>query len=489
MATRPFPGTIRDAGKRASFSALLGVWAAAVGLAPTLEAKLLAIAAPTAALAWWTLVHPERWLALFFFCALLLPPLPFPFGNAGIHVAPLAALLGIAAGILRVRAWRIRDFGTHRILATTFLVFPVILLLSVAFAAVYSGWEIAAESLVRVLLLGISAYIFLYALAGPRGDSLDTLAFTRMLFGFALAGAVFACADFYFQFPAPAGYGGQFIWLEKTVLRRAQGVFYESSTLGNFCAFFLVMTLVLAFLRKERSQPRIISGGMLLTGAAIFTAALILSASRASVVTVVVASIVLLFMQRARRTIIGSRVIVVTGLSLAAAALTIRLTLPEFAAHYWTRTVASVQNFGSAPDAVLSGRLTHWRVLTDFVLQHPWHIIFGIGYKTLPYTNYLGSSVVADNTYLSLLVETGIAGLSVFLFWNIAILRAAYRAARSRSARASFFGLWIFCFWCGELVQMLSGDLITYWRVLPVYFWVLAAALRESTGPSTAEID
>jgi hypothetical protein len=27
-------------------------------------------------------------------------------------------------------------------------------------------------------------------------------------------------------------------------------------------------------------------------------------------------------------------------------------------------------------------------------------------------------------------------------------------------------------------VQMLSGDLLTYWRVLPVYFWVLALAVR-----------
>jgi hypothetical protein len=32
----------------------------------------------------------------------------------------------------------------------------------------------------------------------------------------------------------------------------------------------------------------------------------------------------------------------------------------------------------------------------------------------------------------------------------------------------------------GDLVQMASGDLITYWRVLPVYFWVLGAAIREA---------
>jgi hypothetical protein len=28
------------------------------------------------------------------------------------------------------------------------------------------------------------------------------------------------------------------------------------------------------------------------------------------------------------------------------------------------------------------------------------------------------------------------------------------------------------------MFQMLSGDLLTYWRVLPVYFLVLAVAVR-----------
>jgi hypothetical protein len=36
----------------------------------------------------------------------------------------------------------------------------------------------------------------------------------------------------------------------------------------------------------------------------------------------------------------------------------------------------------------------------------------------------------------------------------------------------------MFCFWCGQTAQMLSGDLLTYWRVLPVYFWALGAAIR-----------
>jgi O-antigen ligase len=119
-------------------------------------------------------------------------------------------------------------------------------------------------------------------------------------------------------------------------------------------------------------------------------------------------------------------------------------------------------------------------VLMDFVQRHPSHLAFGIGYKTIPYTTIAGAHLVADNTWLSLLVETGIVGVVVFAALNVAILRTALRAARSPRGTASFFGAWMFCFWCGEMIQMLTADVITFWRVLPVYFWVLATAARES---------
>jgi len=80
--------------------------------------------------------------------------------------------------------------------------------------------------------------------------------------------------------------------------------------------------------------------------------------------------------------------------------------------------------------------------------------------------------------YLSLLVETGIAGLAALMWLNIAILRSAARASRATDPGKSFLGTWMLCFWAGQMVQMFSGDLLTYWRVLPVYFWVLALAVR-----------
>ena len=96
---------------------------------------------------------------------------------------------------------------------------------------------------------------------------------------------------------------------------------------------------------------------------------------------------------------------------------------------YWLRLSFSAEYLFTRTEGVLSGRVASWHTLAAWIAAHPWQTIFGIGYKTLPYTNFLGSPVVADNMYLSLLVETGVAGLAALVWLNVAILRAAARRA------------------------------------------------------------
>jgi O-antigen ligase len=456
----------------------IGLWSAAIAAAPgaTLKALLLAPAI-LAGVVWWTILRPQRWLILFFVCLLLTPPLPIPLGDSGVHTAPLFAALGLLAGALRMKQWR----SLVSPLPLAFLAFVAVLVMSLSFAALYSGVDLALHSLLRVGLFAVSVYVFAWALAGPRASGADPIRFARFLYIVAILAGLFACADFYFQFPAPAGFEQQFVWLDDGVLRRAQGLFYEASTLGNFCAFFLVMTVV-AFFRPRHESPcpgneSPCSRPVLAAGGLIFAAALIFSYSRASMIAVIVACITLAFLRRARL----GRVLLGASIALVVAAVIVQLALPSFATNYWNRIDTSFQEILVTPDRVFTGRLATWSVLLNFLAARPWHAIFGIGYKTLPYTSFAGAPVVADNTYLSLLVETGLIGLSTFLVLNFLILRGGLRAARSRFSRASFLGEWIFCFWVGEIVQMMSGDLVTYWRVLPVYFWVLGTAIRETS--------
>jgi O-antigen ligase len=350
------------------------------------------------------------------------------------------------------------------------------MVLSLGFAAINSGVTMAAASAARVALFSIGVYVYFASASGP--DSMPESAarrMTRALFGIALAAAAFGCIDFVYQLPAPAGYEPQFLWLESGVYRRAQGLFYEASTLGNFSAFFLVASMVA--LAEPRSR-RIVPTVALWCGLMIFSAALLLSFSRASVICVMLGAAVLATLEwrrwRKHRALVALAILIPLG------AVAFALALPEVAGAYWARVGLSLDRLLTAPNRVLSGRLESWGTLVGFMAEHPWQTLFGIGYKTLPYTEYLGRPVIADNMYLSLLVETGVLGLAALVGLNGAILITCWRAMR----RGSFYGKWLFCFWVGEVVQMLTGDILTYWRVLPVYFWVLAQAAKDAYANS-----
>jgi O-antigen ligase len=444
--------------------ALCGAYAAAIALAPDWRVKALLLAAAVfLPLAWWTLGTPYRWLTLFFAAALLLPPLPVAIGDSGPHVCLLFAVFGLVAGLVRLREWRLDFDGPGAPLAGL----AALLLASVASAAFYSGLAAAAGSLARVALFGIAVYVYFYPRAPGLAPRLGTL------FSLAALSALFACVDFYFQFPAPAGYEPQFVWLDSGVFRRAQGVFYEASTLGNLCAFFLVMIAV-ALTRPAQSRPA--PRKALVAGGVIFLAALMLSYSRASLVNVMVALGVLAWLNRRRLRLASVAAILTAG--GAAGAVVVWRIFPAFALAYWMRLSASAEYFFSGTEGVLSGRLASWQTLGAWIASHPWQTLFGIGYKTLPYTDYLGTPVIADNMYLSLLVETGVAGLAALVWLNVAILRASARAVRDPDPSRAFCGTWMLCFWAGEMAQMASGDILTYWRILPVYFWVLSLAVR-----------
>jgi len=225
----------------------------------------------------------------------------------------------------------------------------------------------------------------------------------------------------------------------------------------------------------EPEARRMIARKWIAVGAVVLLSALLASYSRASLANVAVGLVVLASLEwrrwlRLRPILVMSAIIIFTVLLLQCVA-------PEFAAGYWDRVSFSMSDIVSRPDRVLSGRVSTWEILAQFVVEHPLQVAVGIGYKTLAYSNHLGGSVIADNAYLSALVETGIAGLCALVLLNIAILVVAWRSARGPDP---FFGRWILCFWAGESIQMLSGDILTYWRVLPFYFWVLAQAVNRS---------
>ncbi len=182
------------------WGAALGVYATMLAMAPGVALKAI-LAAPLVAIPiLWALIRtPTAWLALFFGCALLTPPLPIALGDSGPHIAIVIAGFGLFAGFLRLSEWRFQPDA----LSISLLALVTIFASSIAIAAIYSGGAIAAASFARVALFGISIYIFLYARDGPgRLNPAQSRRAIRWLFWAGAFSALFACIDFYFQFHA-----------------------------------------------------------------------------------------------------------------------------------------------------------------------------------------------------------------------------------------------------------------------------------------------
>jgi hypothetical protein len=444
------------------------------------EVQAAFIVAPLVVLtALWTLNEPLRWWTGFVVTALLLPPLPLEFGNAGPHIGLGFAALGLWVGAAQLGHWRVRLDGV----AIALLAFTGWLFATAMFAAVYSGPEVAAASLARVGLFAIGVFVYFYVIDGPgRFTLMGEFAWARLGFFLAAASALWACVEFFAQLEPSGRFAPQYVWLPFGVYRRAQGVFHEAGMLGNLCAMFLVMAAVAASRSEVRKQ--IASGLPMFLGVAVLLAALAVSFSRSPVAGLLAALITLIALERGRME--AWRPLMFVAALLAGLAVLAVYSIPALAEAYWLRFSDTIVYAGDAAGAVLSGRLETWAYLLDRLADHPSVLLTGIGFKTLPYTPYFSEPVTADNMYLSLLAETGLPGLLLMGVLTIAMLRSAVEARRSGSRAAWFYGTWFVCFWVSELVQMLSVDVLTYWRVLPLAFFTLALARREAMAREAA---
>ena len=154
----------RNSARELGIASLLGGYAALIALSPRIEISLALTAALVACpFAVWVIAHPTRWITAFFIAALLLPPLPIALGDSGPHVCLVVAALGLLSGILRLSDWHFE----FKALNVALIGFFAVLLASVGLAAFYAGPSVAAGSFTRVLLFGISVYLFAYAAYGP----------------------------------------------------------------------------------------------------------------------------------------------------------------------------------------------------------------------------------------------------------------------------------------------------------------------------------
>lgn len=450
---------------------------AAAGLAAILAeprfAAALALLLAAAAAVTYLLERPSAWIPAFLATSLLLPPLPFSAGGVELPLHPAIFVFAAAAvaGWARLYEWRVE----RNALSAACVAVVAALLLSLPWAFFYSGGAVGAQSVVRWLLLCQGFVVLAWVAWGPLPEQWDGRGLVRLVLWAALLSSAFAIVDFVYQFPATVRFSPQYLYVPEGVYRRAQGIFYDANALGNFCAMMLALILALGGAARRALHIR---RPLAWLPAPFLAAALVLSFSRSSVLNLLVAGGLLAWLRR--RALVRRRAVAAAAALAAVCILSIALLAPAFGVRFGQRLQFTVSEFFSRPNEVLSTRLDSWRFLLGFLADHPLHLLFGIGYKSLPYTGYFAHTVVADNMYLSVLVEAGIPGLAALLFFCGVVLAYSWRLARHEDAVVAALGSFLFAFWCGEMLQMLSVDALTYWRVTPVYFALLGLAIRRS---------
>ncbi len=409
----------------------------------------------------------------------IFPPFFFPqTGHTPVFLPFFLLPIGAAIVVCRLQDLH---FGGDSI-ASGLAIFLGSIAFSLPFAWWLSGAGPGAGSLSRWLLLSQMAFVYCLIRGGARATEAgcERWAFRLLLVG-AVVSAAYGIVDFVWPIPFSHPAADQFIWLGTVVLRRAQGVFYESSNFGNFCGFFLVITSAALLGRKE--QVLCIRRSVLLASVIILSFAVLVAFSRSTWASVLVALLVFASITGSVKIRRGAIFLLVLAVPLF---LLWKLS-PGLWSYLVNARIGRLAEIFVRPNVASSGRFDAWSHVLSIISDNPKYLVFGIGYKTLAFTRLFHGEIIVDNGYLSLLLETGLAGLAGFLFFSWAILKTFFKLSHARDQAAAFWSAVLFSFWCGQLIQLFAVDAYTYWRNM-VIFTALAAftlnrAMRTSYFP------
>ena len=415
--------------------------------------------------------EPLALAAAFLLSIILLPPFySDALGETPVYLSTLLIPLGLVVILVRFPDFKFRIDPVARGL----LVFLLASGLSLPFGWWLSGVQVGNQGFLRWLMLSQAALIYFLIRGGgcERETRLEKHLIPVLIIA-AVATAAYGIFDFVWPVPIPHPAADQFIWMRTSIIRRAQGVFYEAGNFGNMCAFFLVLVAAIFVTKREREIriPNILS----LIFTATLSIAVFVSFTRSTWISVLVAAAAFVAVAKDvqwRR----------LPLLLAALGAPVFL-LPFYSQGLWSYLITArlgyLAQLFADPNLASSGRFDTWNAVLSLVASHPQYLLFGIGYKTLPITRLFHNPMITDNGFLNLVLECGVVGLGGFLFFSGAIFLTFFRCARQATGAIAFWGAFLFAFWCGEWTQMAAVDAYTYWRNMAVFLGVMAFAMNR----------
>jgi len=414
--------------------------------------------------------EPIIFIIVFLTVLIVLPPFFFTqTGETPVYVSSF--LLPIAFAIVAVR-WSDFQFGMDPISTGLFL-FVFGTGASLPFAWWFSGSTIAIPSLLRWLMLAQTLLLYVLVRGGmrTRPGRAEKWLIPALIIA-AVLGAGYGIYDFIWPVPIPHPAAAQFLYLPNGMLRRAQGVLYESSSFGNLCGFFLAVTSAAFIVRREKAIG--VSMKFLPPFILILAGAVIVAFSRSSWANTMVTLMVFGLLTRRTRW----RRTLVLLVALAVPLVFLAMYFPEVWNYLLGYRLGSLSLLFSDPNSASSGRFNVWAKIILILYKFPHYFLLGVGYKTLPFTRLFGQKIITDNGYLNLLLETGLLGLGGFMLFLNSTLKSFWKLSDSPNPLISFWATLLFAFWCGQCVQLMAADAYTYWRNMVVYVSLMALVMN-----------
>ncbi len=424
-----------------------------------------------------SLREPIVFVTVFLLTIILLPPFYWDrIGETPIYASTLLVPLGVAVLLLRFPDFKVRlDLPAWAV-----IVFLLGTGLSLPFGWWLSGTQVGNQSLLRWLMLAQTALIYFLVRGGAlrQETRLERVLIPVLLIAATLS-AAYGVLDFVWPIPIPHPAADQYIWLRTSIMRRAQGVFYEAGNFANLCALLLVIAVSALLSKRERDLS--IPMPWLVVCVATLGLGVFVSFTRSTWASVLVAILAFAIMSNE---VSGKRL----GLCLALLGVPV-VALRLYSFGLWDYLLSSrLGNLSQLlvdPNLASSGRMDTWNRVLTIIAAHPQYLFFGVGYKTLPVTWLFHQPTITDNGFLNLLLESGIVGLGGFIFFSALILKTCAQMTKGARNGPAFWGAVLFSFWCGECVQMLAVDAYTYWRTMTVFVALMAYAMNLLERDST----
>lgn len=246
----------------------------------------------------------------------------------------------------------------------------------------------------------------------------------------------------------------QTMWINGIEMRRAGGVFGESSYLGVITLVLFVAGLYL--FRKSDKRAYKCNGVICCVSSCICN---ILSYTRITNIALILLLIIMIFTMR---TLARKLAVIIVGVI---SILCVALVSDIFRALIVER-LGSILNIFNDFNSVSSGRLGVWQDAYEHYLKGS--LIFGSGYK---------NGFFGDNNFIMSLTQMGILGLCVHVVLMVSMVIQAWR---KKSIAA--FSLFLIVFICS-----MTCDVLTYYRPMCLLLILFALVEGKSVVASKAE--